>query len=114
MLRYVADKRQPWDIVLLYGNSTVDEIVFHEELDRISKLGFGLRIVHVLSDPPSGWSGKKGLINRDIVTETIPDYRERTYYTSGPPKMVVSLEELLTALNVPPHQLQRDSFTGYD
>ncbi len=114
MLRYVTDTGQSWHIVLLYGNASFEDIVFSEELDAMAKAGSGLRVVHVLSNPPSGWTGKTGLINKDLVAEVIPDCMTRTHYISGPPKMVASLEEQLLALNVPRAQLKKDSFTGYD
>jgi len=114
MLRYIADGQDRWDIVLLYGNGTADEIVFRDELDAIARSDSGLRIVHVLSSPPPGWTGKTGFIDSKVVAEAAPDYAERLHYISGPPKMVTSLEDQLTALSVPRTQLRRDSFTGYD
>lgn len=116
MLRSIADSQQPWDIVLLYGNSTYDEIVFRDELDKISAMKLGLRVEYVLSGPnfPAEWKGKKGLINKDIIAEVIPDYKERLFYLSGPPKMVNSLGDELIALNLPKEQAKMDSFTGYD
>ncbi len=116
MLRYIADTGQKWDIVLLYGNSTYNEIAFRDELEQLSSLKFGLRVEHVLSGPefPSGWSGRTGYVNKDLVSDAIPDYAERFFYISGPPRMVASLEDQLFALNVPAEKIHRDSFTGYD
>lgn len=114
MLRYIADTKQAWDIVLLCGNARAEDIVFREELDDISQTTTGLRIVHVLENPPNGWEGYRGFINQDIVVENIPDYAERLFFISGPPRMVTQLEDQLLRLNIPPSQLRRDSFTGYD
>lgn len=116
MLRYIADSKQSLDIILLYGNSGYEEIAFREELDKLSAMKFGLRVEHVLSGPdfPPNWQGKKGYINKELVAEAIPDYKERLFYLSGPPKMVGSLEDQLIALNIPSEQINRDSFTGYD
>ncbi len=116
MLRFIADKKLNLDIVLLYGNSTFEEIVFRDELNQISAANPGIRVEHILSGPdfPPDWKGKKGYINKDLITELIPDYMARLFYISGPPKMVISLEEQLYALNLPKEQVKRDSFTGYD
>jgi ferredoxin-NADP reductase len=116
MLRYVADKKLSYDIVLLYGNNNVEDIAFKEELDELSSTSPGLRVVYVLSGPnfPPNWTGKKGFINRDIIAESVPDYMQRLFYISGPPKMVVALEDQLVALGIPGNQMKRDSFTGYD
>lgn len=114
ILKYIADTKQQWDIILLYSNKKYEEIVFRDELNSISAANSGIRIVHVLTEPSQNWKGKTGLISRDLIKETIPDYSERLFYTSGPPKMVTDLEEHLKALNVPESQLKHDSFTGYD
>ncbi len=116
MLRYIADTGQSWDIVLLYGNASYEEIAFREELDKLSSMKIGLRVEHVLSGPdfPPDWQGKRGFINKDMITELIPDYKERSFLISGPPRMVTGLEDQLIALNIPREQIKRDSFTGYD
>lgn len=116
MLRYIVDKNLPFDVVLLYGNASFQDIPFKEELDTLGKVHGGIRVEHVLSGPdyPPGWNGKKGFINKDMVKETIPDFMARAFYISGPPKMVISLEEQLSALGVSRRQIKRDSFTGYD
>jgi glycine betaine catabolism B len=116
MLRYIADSGQSWDTVLIYGNSSYDDIAFRDELAKLSAMKTGLRVEHVLSGPdfPPDWKGKRGYINKDIVAEVIPDYKERLFYISGPPKMVTSLEDQIIALNIPQEQIKRDSFTGYE
>jgi glycine betaine catabolism B len=116
ILRYIADKNLKWDIILLYGNSTYEEIVFRDELEKITRIKPEIRVEHVLSGPefPPDWNGKKGYINKDLIIELISDYKERLFYISGPPKMVVTLEEQILALNLPREQVKRDSFTGYD
>ncbi|MDD5169719.1 MAG: FAD-dependent oxidoreductase [Syntrophales bacterium] len=116
MIRYVVHKKLPYDIVLLYSNNSVEEIIFREELDKFSSDNPHLRVEHILSGDnlPAGWKGKTGLINRDLVAELVPDYGERLFYISGPPKMVITLEQQLSGLNLAPEQIRRDSFTGYD
>jgi ferredoxin-NADP reductase len=49
-----------------------------------------------------------------MVREVIPDYKERRFYISGPPRMVISLEAQIQGLGILPNQVRRDSFTGYD
>ena len=116
MLRYIADKGLDYDIVMLYGNKSYEDIPFREELDEITASHPGLRLENVLSEPdlPAGWKGKTGLISGDMLREVIPDYTERRFYISGPPRMVISLESQILGLGIPPKQIRRDSFTGYD
>jgi glycine betaine catabolism B len=116
MIRYVIHRNLPYDIVLLYGNGSSGEIVFKEELERFAAENPRLRVVHVLSgaDLPLGWTGKTGHIDAALVTETVPDYRNRLFYLSGPPKMVVALSQQLGSLDLAAEQIRLDSFTGYE
>jgi glycine betaine catabolism B len=116
MLRYVVDKGLDYDIVLLYGNSTVEEIAFRQELDGMARAHRGIRVEHVLSAPnlPASWKGKRGYINGEIIRDAIPDFKDRLFYISGPPKMVISLQEQLDTLGTLKKQVRHDSFTGYD
>lgn len=117
MMRYAGDRGIPHDIVLLYGNPSLEETAFREELEATQGLpGPAIRIEYVLSGPgiPADWRGRTGFINSQIVTEVMPDYRERLFYVSGPPRMVLALKEQLEALEIPPGRIRLDSFTGYD
>jgi glycine betaine catabolism B len=116
MIRYVMQKNLPYDIVLIYGNTSAEEIVFREELEEFASLNSRLRVEHILSGDnlPLNWTGKTGHINAELVAELIPDYRERLFYLSGPPKMVITLDQQLSGLNLAAEQIRRDSFTGYD
>ncbi len=116
MLRFVTDKKLDYDIVLLYGNNTWEDIAFRDELDGITRTNRRVRVEYILSGPtfPPDWKGKTGFINKDIVVEMVPDYKERLFYLSGPPRMVIALEGQLTALNMKREQIKEDSFTGYD
>lgn len=116
MLRYTVDKKLPYNITLLYSNASLQDAAFRKELDIMAASHQSIRVEYVLSGPDFSpdWKGKKGFINSEIVSELIPDYTERLFYISGPPKMVLALEDQLTTLDIPEKQIKRDSFTGYD
>ena len=116
MMRYTIQKGLPFDIVLLYGCPSQEEILFRDEFDDMAQAHRNIRVEYVLSGPvfPPGWQGRKGFINKDMIAGVIPDYKNRVFYISGPPKMVTSLTEQVQQLGVPEEQIKRDSFTGYD
>jgi len=116
MLRYIVDKGLSYDVVLLYGNAGLQDTAFRQELNSMAASNQNIRVEYVLSGPdfPPDWKGKKGFINSEIVAELVPDYKERLFYISGPPKMVLALQDQLGALGLPDKLVKRDSFTGYD
>jgi ferredoxin-NADP reductase len=44
----------------------------------------------------------------------MPDYLERTFYTSGPQKMVDAMVSLEREIGVPEKQIKQEYFPGYD
>lgn len=116
MLRYIVAKGLPYDVVLIYGNNTYEDIAFRQELQDISASHRGIRVELILSGPdlPPGWKGQTGFIDKEKVKQLAPDYMDRLFYVSGPPKMVIALEDQLAGLGIPGKQVKRDSFTGYD
>jgi ferredoxin-NADP reductase len=114
-LRYVKDKNLPHDIVLLYGNRSQADIVFHREMDEISALK-NIRVEYFLAEAPS--KAKRGIssgqINRDAIARLVPDFKQRLFYISGPPGMVNALSGQVLELGVSAKQIHIDSFTGYE
>lgn len=115
IIRYLTHKDLPYDVVLLYANTNPDEIPFREELDAMASENRYLRVEHILSGPlvPPDWKGKRGVLNRTLIAELIPDYEEREFYISGSPNLVMNLKEQIDALGVPEDQLRLDTFLGY-
>lgn len=114
MLKYLLDSQQRRDIVLLYANKTVDEIVYKDVLSA-AHTKLGVKTFYTLTDTtaiPRNWSGLVGRISEPMILETVPDYKERTYYLSGPPDMVRAYEHVLKNMEVKNDQIKKDYFPG--
>jgi ferredoxin-NADP reductase len=111
--KYVSDLQLENNIILLYGNNTVEDIVFKEELNQLQKENSNLKVVHTIVKPPENWHGYAGYIDAQMIKKEIPDYKSRAFYTCGPPAMVKAMTELLTKLNVPSEQIKIENFSGY-
>jgi ferredoxin-NADP reductase len=48
-----------------------------------------------------------------LLSQTVPDYAERTFYISGSSPMVDAAKEHLGQLGVKNPQIKTDHFTGY-
>jgi ferredoxin-NADP reductase len=75
----------------------------------------GLRTVYTLTDQravPASWPGARGRIDAQMIQTAVPDYRERTFYLSGPPEMVNEHERALRGLGVRRRQIKKDYFNG--
>ncbi len=105
ILKYLVDKGEKRDIVLFYSNKKPAEVAYREILDEAqSKLG--IKTVYIMTD-------QEGYLTGERIEQTLPDYRQRKYYISGPRSMVVAFEQILEDLAVPKRQIKTDFFPGY-
>ena len=111
--KYATDTAADSDIVLMWGNNTVEEAIFKDVFDVMCKDNPRLRVVHVIARPPSGWTGHSGFITAEIVKAEVPDYPERTFYVCGPPRMVEAMRAVLAQLEVGNDRIVIEEFGGY-
>ena len=114
MCKYALDVQLDIDIVLVYANRSIRDIVFKEDFDLMQKEYPGLRVAHVLCEPAPGFKCTVGLINAQIVKNEVPDYALRRFYICGPPPMVESMKKLLgEELGVFGEKIITERFQGY-
>jgi len=111
--KYCTDMRLDTKVTLLYGNRTEDDIAFKKELEALQEQNENLKVVFTLNEASGGWKGATGLITAEMIKKEIPDYKETTFYTCGPPAMVEIIGKLVEQLGLPKTQLKREYFTGY-
>jgi len=112
--KYIADKRITTDVVLLYGNRTINDIVFKEDLELMQREHPRFKVIHILSEAEGGWPARIGRIDAQIIKEEIPDYAERRFYICGPPLMVEAMKKILSdELSVVNKNIITENFTGY-
>lgn len=112
--KYVVDKNLKTDIVLVYANRSVKDVVFKDDFDAMMKGYSGLRVAHVLCETEPGFQCTVGRINAGVISQEIPDYGERKFYLCGPPQMVEAMLKILTQeLKVASEMVVTENFQGY-
>ena len=101
MIRTLADRGDKRPVILLYGSKDWDSITFRDELEA-QKARLNLTIVHVLANPPAGWTGEQGRIGADVFKRHLPPpYADHEYFICGPGVMMDAIEKALGDLGVP-------------
>lgn len=112
--KYAVDKNLITDIILIYANRSIKDIVFKEDFDLMQKQYPKLKVAHVLCEPAPGFKCTVGLINAQIIKNEIPDYAERKFYICGPPAMVEAMKKIVTdELVLPTVNIITENFQGY-
>ncbi|OGM54348.1 hypothetical protein A3F62_01175 [Candidatus Woesebacteria bacterium RIFCSPHIGHO2_12_FULL_44_11] len=102
MARWLIDKKQERDIVLLYSNSTLQDIAFRKLFDEAQKVG--IKTHYVVTE-------KDGYIDEALIKTKVPDWKKRIYYVSGPQPMVDIFAKMLSKMKVA--GIKTDFFPGY-
>jgi len=114
MVKYLTDRGENRDVVMLYANRRYEEILYRNVFWDAQQ-AFHFRPVFIVSDassvPPS-WRGEPGRIDAALIERQIPDYTERLFYVSGSPTLVQAVHVALRGLGVKPDQIKTDSFSG--
>lgn len=114
MVKYLLDKNEKRDIVMFYTSITVGGFVYQTLFDEATTIGLKMHyLLTTKTDVPKDWQGKVGYMTKEMVISEVPDYKERTFYLSGPSAMVDAYKELLLKLGVTHSSIVTDYFPGF-
>ena len=115
MLRHMRDTRDTRDarrVLLLYGNTREQDIVFREELEQMEAGSQPqLKVVHVLSEPSEQWQGEKGRVDAEKTERHCgDDLEKRAFYVCAPPPMMDAVVKCLRGRGVPAKNIHFERF----
>ncbi len=111
MLQYLVDQGEARPITVLYGCESQEDIAYGDVLDEAERK-LGIRTVYAVARGTRRGQ-YPGYIDARLVKAAIPDYRERTFYVSGPQAMVKAVRHMLTGMGVHRSRIKTDFFPGF-
>ena len=111
MLQYLLDRNEHRQIAVLYGVQSQQDIAYRELLDDAER-ELGIRTIYAVAQGAERGQ-YPGFIDARLVRAAIPDYRERTFYISGPQAMVKALRQMLLAMGIRRSRVKVDFFPGF-
>lgn len=70
-----------------------------------------LTLIHVVDDPPEGWTGESGKIDRDVLLRHLAaDTRQWPHLICGPGPMLDALRADLREIGVPARHIEYEIF----
>ncbi|MDD3531365.1 MAG: RnfABCDGE type electron transport complex subunit D [Candidatus Pacebacteria bacterium] len=113
MVQYLIDTKDTRPVTLLYSNKTASEVAYRNVFDRAAQ-EIGMKTVYALTDEPVPLLGThNGFIDRALIEQEVPDYKERVFYISGPHGMVTAFEKMLRDMGVSRFNIKTDYFPGF-
>lgn len=114
IIKFVVDKKLDKNMVLVYANRSIKDIIFHDDLELMQKEFNNFKLSHVLCEPVEGFKCSVGLINSNIIKNEVLDYMERKFFLCGPPTMVGAMKTMLVSeLNITQENIITENFIGY-
>ena len=114
IIGYIVDEKLNTDAILLYSNRREEDIAFKGELDHWRSVNYNIKVIYTVTDcPPKDSRCIFGRINKELISQNAPDFRERIFFIFGPPKMVNAMNNLCLELSCPKENIKTESFIGY-
>lgn len=110
MIRDVADRGLKRRILLIYGSRDPSDIIFRDELERITSLHDNIRVHHVISEPPQGYAGLSGFITSDVIARLASDVSRKMFYICGPEAMYEACLTELARLGVARRRIRTEVY----
>jgi len=96
MIKYLIDTKQTRDIILIYINKTSQDIVYKDILESVKTIYIN--------------TSEVGHLSPQTILDNVSDFKDRTWYISGPHNMVTATENLLKSMGV--KHIKTDFFPG--
>jgi predicted ferric reductase len=112
MLRAMRDRCEPRRVTLIYASRVLDDILFTPELIAMESGQFPVvKVIYVLSQPPSWWNGETGRVDAERLNEWCGGLEGKAFYLCCPPQMNVELVRGLRNRRVSPRRIHCDYFS---
>jgi len=113
MIAYANVKNLSIPITLIVSFSSVDDLVFYEELSNIAKENSYIKTIYTITHPDVRWKGETGRISEWLIKKYVQDIFKPQYFIVGPPAMVAAMEEVVKNMGVSNEKIFIENFTGY-
>jgi ferredoxin-NADP reductase len=110
MLRYIDDLKLPTSVTLLYCVRTAADVIFENELARLSGSLPNFKHEVCLSRPDPTWKGRSGRLTEEFVSQNVTDLDSQTFFLCGPKGFMDNARRLLLTLGVNQDRILQESF----
>jgi ferredoxin-NADP reductase len=110
MLRYIDDLELATPVTLLYCVRTGADIIFENELSRLSRSLPNFKYELCLSRPDPTWKGRSGRLTEEFVSQSVTDLDSPTFFLCGPNGFMDNARHVLLTLGVTQDRILQESF----
>jgi ferredoxin-NADP reductase len=114
MSRWLADTTPDADVQFLHFARSPDDLVFAHELQLMEHHLPRFQCQFVCSQAPegSGWTGPVGRISPELLTQLVPDFKDRNVYLCGPLGFMDATRAMLEQMGFDMTRFHQEIFGG--
>lgn len=114
MIKYITDNKLDRQINLFVSWSSQEEMVYHEEFEKISAEHKNIIYVPTITHSDGNtWDGETGRIDKGKIEKHAEHFSDSIFYLSGPQVMVEAMEKMVGEMGITDEQIKTDKFPGY-
>lgn len=106
----IEDLKVP--VALVSAQRSQAELLFHDELTRLSREREEVAYHPVVEQPDDDWTGATGRVDAALVQRLVSDYPEAQFHLCGPEPMMDACRQLLSAAGVDATRVRSESFAS--
>jgi ferredoxin-NADP reductase len=113
---HASRSRLPHRLLLFYSSRRPEDAAFLRELEDLAKENARFTFVGIMTDMAKSkqkWTGKTGLLDKRMLSESLADLQRPVYYVAGPPEMVSAIAKVLADLGISDDDIRSEEFAGY-
>ena len=106
----IVEKGLGTKVDLFYGNRSLDDAIFHEELTALAARFENINYHPVIENPPAGYNGLTGFMTGDLIKGALNNLENKTFYLCGPQAMYDFCLPEIGNLGLPARKVRREVY----
>lgn len=113
MINSLVQRKEVRDIILFYIVSAPEDYCYTKLWEQAKV--YGVTVIPVLSGSigDHAWEGLLGRLTEQAIIDSVPAYKARDYYLSGPNALVNTYKSLFQSFGIRSKDIHTDHFSGY-
>jgi len=95
---------------LFYGSRTTDDVIFGDEITRLSQRFENIHFIPVIEKPAEGYEGACGFITRQVLREVLENTEDKSFFICGPQGLYDFCLPHVEDLGVPRRKIKQEMY----
>ena len=110
MVREIIECGLDRTVYLFYGSRTTEDVIFGDEITRLSQRFENIHFIPVIEKPAEGYEGSCGFITRQVLREVLENTEDKSFFICGPQGLYDFCLPQVEDLGVPRRKIKQEMY----